>query len=185
MPWKILLSNTLKEGFPMYCDECKSNPATVHFTQNIHGKKSETHLCENCAAAKGAILFDVGNKFSIPNLLGSFLGNNFNVAGVKQISPGLICPNCQMNFNDIRQTGKLGCSECYGAFEQELEPTLRRIHGNSEHIGRIPVRGGEKVLLKRKIDDLKNKLHKAIGNEEYEKAAEIRDEIKTIEKGLE
>ncbi len=169
----------------MYCDECKAKPATVHFTQNIQGKKSETHLCEECAAQKGALLFDIDNNFSIPNLLGSFLGNNYNMPGIKPVNSRLSCPNCQMNFSDIRHTGKLGCSECYQAFEQELEPTLRRIHGNSEHIGRIPVRGGEKVLLKKKIDELKHKLQKAVGNEEYEKAAEIRDAIKKMEKDLE
>lgn len=48
----------------MYCEECKAKPAVVHFTQNIQGKKTEVHLCEDCAAKKGAILFDLDNKFS-------------------------------------------------------------------------------------------------------------------------
>jgi protein arginine kinase activator len=168
----------------MYCEECNEKPATVHFTQNIQGKKTETHLCEDCAAKKGAILFDVDNKFSIPNLLGSFFGYNYNTPSPKTASSGLVCPNCNMDFNDIRRTGKLGCSECYTAFAQALEPNLRRIHGNSRHIGKIPVRGGENVVLKRKIDELKDKLQKAIVAEEYEVAAEIRDEIKKLEQDL-
>lgn len=168
----------------MYCEECKAKPATVHFTQNIQGKKSETHLCEDCAAKKGAILFDIDNKFSIPNLLGSFLGYNYNVPGIKSVSSGISCSNCNTNFNDIRHTGKLGCSECYSAFEQELEPTLRRIHGNSRHIGRIPLRGGGTVLIKKQINELKSQLQTAVNNEEYEKAAVIRDKIKNLEKEL-
>ncbi len=165
----------------MYCDDCKERPATVHFTQNIQGKKTETHLCEECAAKKGAVLFDIDNKFSIPNLLGSFFGYNFNVASPKVASSGLVCPNCNMDFNDIRRTGKLGCSECYTAFADVLEPNLRRIHGNSMHIGKIPIRGGEHVSLQRQIDELKDELQKAILAEEYETAAEIRDSIKVLE----
>ncbi|NLB87638.1 MAG: hypothetical protein GX790_00175 [Syntrophomonadaceae bacterium] len=169
----------------MYCDECKNKPATVHFTQNIQGKKSELHLCEDCAAKKGTIfLNNIDNKFSIPNLLASFLGYGYNVSDIKPVSSGQTCPNCKTNFNDIKHMGKLGCSECYTAFEEELEPTLRRIHGNSRHIGRIPLRGGGTVLIKKQIADLKNQLQTAVNNEEYEKAAVIRDKIKKLEKEL-
>jgi protein arginine kinase activator len=89
-----------------------------------------------------------------------------------------------MTFNDIRQTGKLGCSNCYQVFAQEMEPTLRRIHGNSQHIGKIPSRGGEKVLMRKQLDSLKTQLQEAVNHEEYEKAAEIRDGIKSLESRL-
>lgn len=164
------------------CEECKMKPATVHFTQNIQGKKTEMHLCEECAAQKGNLFFNIDSNFSIPNLLGSFLG--YNLSGLKPVTSGQVCPNCKTNFNDIRHMGKLGCSECYLAFEQELEPTLRRIHGNSRHIGRVPLRGGGTYLIKKQIADLKNQLQIAVNNEEYEKAAVIRDKIKKLESEL-
>ena len=68
------------------------------------------------------------------------------------------------------------------AFEQELEPSLRRIHGNRQHVGKIPLRGGEKVLWRRQIEGLKQRLQEAVAREEYEEAAEIRDQIKNLEK---
>lgn len=168
----------------MYCDECKKNPATVHLTQMMNGKKTEIHLCEECAAKKGALMFDIGSKFSIPNLLGSFFGSNYGLQGIQALTSVNSCPNCGMNFSDISQTGKLGCAECYSAFEQELEPILRRIHGNSKHVGKIPARGGEKVLFKKQIAQLKAKLQEAVAKENYEQAAEIRDSIKELEKKL-
>ncbi|MGR6837392.1 UvrB/UvrC motif-containing protein [Syntrophomonas erecta] len=168
----------------MYCEECKQKPANVHLAQVFNGKKVETHLCEECAAKKGILMFNMGSNFSIPNLLGSFLGHNFNLQGVKAPAETTRCPHCGMNFMDITQTGKLGCAECYTAFEQELEPTLRRIHGNSQHVGKIPARGGEKVLLKKQVDSLKIQLQQAVACEEYERAAEIRDSIKELEKEL-
>jgi protein arginine kinase activator len=168
----------------LYCDVCKDKPATVHLTQMINGEKIDMHLCTECAAKKGFLLFDVNNKFSMPNFLGSFLGSNFNLQDVHALNKENKCPNCGMSFSDIRQTGKLGCSECYKAFDRELEPTLRRIHGNSKHIGKIPIRGGQKVHLKKEIEELKLSLQQAINSENYEKAAEIRDQIKAMEKNL-
>lgn len=165
----------------MFCQECKERPAAVHLTQMFNGNKIETHLCEQCAAQKGALMFDANNKLSISNLLGSFFGN-YNLQEMLPNSQVNTCPECGMSFNDIRQTGKLGCATCYTSFEQELQPSLRRIHGNRQHIGKIPSRGGEAVLLKRQIEKLKLDLQQSVANEEYEKAAQIRDQIKEIEK---
>ena len=167
----------------MYCEECKQNPAAVHLTQVYNGNIIQSHLCEECAAKKGGFIFDPGNKFSIPNLLSSIFGSSYGM------DPNLAtemktCPGCGMNFDDIRKTGKLGCSQCYQVFVKEMEPTLRRIHGNSQHIGKIPSRGGEKVLLRKQLDHLKTRLQEAVNSEEYEKAAEIRDNIKEMESKL-
>lgn len=167
----------------MYCEECKQKPAAVHLTQVFNGTIMQSHLCEECAAKKGGFIFDPGSKFSIPNLLSSIFGSSCNVdiAPVAEAGP---CPNCGMNFYSIRETGKLGCSECYKVYEQELEPTLRRIHGNSQHMGKIPSRGGEKVLIRKQMENLKSQLQEAVSHEEYEKAAEIRDAIKNLESKL-
>ncbi len=165
----------------MYCEECKLRPATVHVAQMINGQKTESHLCEQCASQKGTIVF--GDKqLSISNLLGSFLGGNYAIPETMTPVQEIVCPNCGTKFSDIRQTGKLGCAQCFTAFEQELEPSLRRIHGNRQHVGKIPLRGGEKVMRKRQLEGLKQHLQEAVAREEYEKAAEIRDQIKQMEK---
>jgi protein arginine kinase activator len=148
----------------------------------LNGKKIDMHLCPECAAKKGLMLFTNDKQFSIPNFLGSFLGSEFNLKDMQTMANPKTCNNCGMSFADIRQTGKLGCSECYEAFDSELEPTLRRIHGNSKHLGKIPLRGGERVFLKKEMDELKLELQKAIREESYEQAAEIRDKIKELEK---
>lgn len=167
----------------MYCEECKQKPAAVHLTQVYNGNIIQSHLCEECAAKKGGFIFDPGNKFSIPNLLSSIFGSSYGI-DPNPTTEIKTCPGCGMNFNDIRKTGKLGCSQCYQVFAKEMEPTLRRIHGNSQHIGKIPSRGGEKVLLRKQLDNLKTRLQEAVNSEEYEKAAEIRDNIKEMESKL-
>ncbi len=164
----------------MYCEECKQKPAAVHLTQAYNGNIIQSHLCEECAAKKGGFIFDLNNKFSIPNLLSSIFGTGCSIDPSLQTEIKT-CSGCGMTFNDIRQTGKLGCSQCYQVFSKEMEPTLRRIHGNSQHIGKIPSRGGEKVLMRKQLDHLKSQLQEAVNHEEYEKAAEIRDSIKEME----
>ena len=170
----------------MYCDECKKQIASVHLTQIYQGKKVETHLCEACAAKKGALMLDFDNNFSIPHLLGSFLGNTNDVKEKQNLSQGgTACSNCGMTFANIQKKGKIGCSECYSAFENELEATLRRINGNSNHVGKVPSRGGQSIQMKRKLDELKTELQQAVASEQYEKAVQIRDSIKAMEKDLE
>lgn len=166
----------------MLCDECREKPATVHLTQVYNGKKVENHLCEECATHKSGLIFDPTHKFSIPNLLGGMFGSVYGVP--EDPAPGIKCPNCGMGFTDIKRKGILGCSQCYKVYEQELEASLRSIHGNSRHLGKVPVRGGEKVLIKRTIEDLKSKIQEAVRDEKYEEAAQIRDQVLDMEKKL-
>lgn len=167
----------------MYCDECKTNPAAVHIAQMFNGQQVEMHLCLPCAAKKGVGFFNMGDAFSLPKLLGSFFG--YGSAQTGQTAPveqGEACTNCGTSFDQIAHQGRLGCSQCYEVFQNQLEPILRRVHGNSLHIGKIPQRGAGKVKLKREIDQMKSALQICIAEERYEKAAEIRDAIKKLEK---
>jgi len=41
----------------------------------------------------------------------------------------VVCRNCGKDFGDVRRTGKLGCSECYQTFADQLAPVIEDIHG--------------------------------------------------------
>lgn len=166
----------------MLCEECQSKSAVVHLIQVFNGQKTESHLCEDCASQKTGLLLDSAFNISIPNLLGGIFGSTYSFQEVPAPDRPSQCPNCGMSFQDIRRLGKLGCSECYQVYAQEMEALLRRIHGNSQHLGKIPVRGGEKVLIHRQIEALKTRLQEAVKEEQYEKAAEIRDSLKGLER---
>lgn len=167
----------------MLCDDCKKNPASIHFASVSNGQKVEMHLCEECAAKKGIQMLSNLN-LTIPNVLGNIIGHLYS--GQPALSPseqaGTHCPGCGLSFTDVRQTGKLGCAQCYKVFQEELEATLRRVQGNVQHTGKIPARSGKKVLLRRQIENLKTQLQESVINEKYEKAAEIRDSIKELER---
>ena len=81
--------------------------------------------------------------------------------------------------------GQIGCSVCYEAFHHELTPLLRRIHGSSVHRGKIPRRSGSAIMLRQEAEQLRARLKEAVTREEYEKAAEYRDRIRSLERRME
>ena len=171
----------------MLCDDCKKNEARVHFIVLKNGDTTEMNLCRDCAARYSKAMAGMsGGDYSI---------NDF-IKGVIQHMPApseataeekptdeetlFTCPNCGMSFRDFAQQGKIGCSVCYDTFREELTPLLLRIHGAGNHRGKIPKRAGGTLALKQRIDLLRARQERAVAKEEYEKAAEYRDEIRAL-----
>lgn len=96
-------------------------------------------------------------------------------------SPAMQCSRCGLTLQEFANTGKLGCDNCYVTFKKYLTPVLKRIHGAGSHSGKIPARGGGKLVAKRQMENLRLKLKEAVAAEEYEKAAEYRDMIRAME----
>jgi protein arginine kinase activator len=94
----------------------------------------------------------------------------------------LKCPNCGLAYADFKKIGRLGCGECYTAFRKYLGPLLKRIHGSVVHFGKSPLKATKVTKKKVDLQDLRNKLQKAIEMETFEEAAKIRDQIKELEK---
>lgn len=164
----------------MICSECGKRPATVHITKIENGKKTDMHLCEQCAMTKGALSINAG--FSINDLLTGILKNGAPFPIKMDFMDDPICPVCGIKYSRFRETGRFGCGSCYKTFGDRLTPLFRRIHGNISHTGKIPKRAGVKLKAVRELETLKNELAIAIRNEEYEKAAEIRDKIRALDK---
>jgi len=90
------------------------------------------------------------------------------------------CPRCGLLYSSFKETGRLGCSECYAAFQFQLRPLLRRIHGDTRHRGKAPSHGAGSSSGAREIQRLHDELQRAVEREEFEKAAGIRDEIRRL-----
>jgi len=174
----------------MYCDYCKNKPATVHLTKIINGQKTELHLCEDCAKQSGEInwfntfsLNDFFQPFSVNDLLSGFL-EGVGQSNAEANYAAIKCERCGMTYEQFKRTGMLGCSQCYKAFADELIPLIKRIHGNVKHVGKVPRKAGGELRVRREIERLKEELDKAVKDEAFEKAAELRDKIKELEASL-
>jgi protein arginine kinase activator len=171
----------------MICQHCNQRPATIHLTKIINYEKTELHLCEACAQVVGNELgIMIEPNFTFQNLLASLLDGDFNnlYQQASQNTTGLYCQQCGLTLTDFRNNGLLGCSDCYKSFRSNLEPLLKKVHGGTVHVGKVPKRTGGKFRIKKEIEKLRNKLHLAISHEEYEKAAQLRDEIRRLEQEL-
>jgi protein arginine kinase activator len=162
----------------MQCDICGKNEATVHLTEIINEQMTKLHLCEECAKQKGA---EMEEHFGLADLLAGLANLDTPVETMKDKK--VKCPACGMTYSDFKKIGRLGCGQCYEAFKTYLAPLLKRIHGSDIHAGKSPGKKG-KVVKTRKVDveQLKKRLKRAIELEEFEEAAQLRDEIKKYER---
>jgi protein arginine kinase activator len=161
----------------MLCDNCGERDAAVHLTTIVNNEVKQQHLCEKCAAERG-----VETTVSVPkHPLGDFLH------AVQQQLPSATadagrCTFCGSTMNDFRATGRWGCARCYSTFEPSMRELLRRVHGNSKHVGRQydapqpPL--DERATI---LGELKDRLRRAIESEQFELAADLRDKIRVIE----
>lgn len=152
----------------------------MHYRQIINGKKIEMHLCSQCAEEKGQ--FTISPQLNLGDFLWGFPGLT-GTDGFAQVGTPkrLRCEVCGMIFDDFRKTGKLGCANCYTTFRDKLNPILRRLHGNVEHTGKVPSKVSYQIKFSDELEKLKDELADAISKEEYEKAAELRDRIRSLE----
>ncbi|MFB4161870.1 UvrB/UvrC motif-containing protein [Geomicrobium sp. JSM 1781026] len=174
----------------MLCQQCEERRATLKFTKVVNGQKTEKHLCEFCAKEKGEALPGT-NSYSIHDLLSGMLNLDpseikansslGSLSQVKKQKPDLACPKCSLKYKAFVQNSRFGCSYCYKAFEEKLEPILKRVHGgNHVHRGKIPKRVGGRLEQERKITKLQESMQGYIQKEEFEQAAMIRDEIRQL-----
>ena len=91
------------------------------------------------------------------------------------------CPVCGITFYEFRQQGRLGCPHDYVAFEKELEPLIANIHGQSRHTGKRPKRVAHSTDRRTDMIRLRREMKEAVEREDYEKASELRDQIREIE----
>lgn len=183
----------------MLCDNCGKREANVRYSENINGKVRELNLCEECSKKLGIGQMEFSMPMDFSNFFGDFMEEFTKPEWMPLLNnvKTLTCDNCGYTFDDIVNTGKLGCPNCYEVFETELDPIIKRIHGTNRHVGRIGKIIDNKIdqkfnsnsndkpkenKEKSKLEELQEQLKKAIKEERYEDAAKIRDEIKKIEK---
>lgn len=170
----------------MMCEECGVRPAKFHLMTIINGDKVERNLCPSCMARHQKQI--PGIDFSnLAGILNSILENR-NVEEQSRLDAeyeGCTCEQCGMTYAEFQKCGMLGCANCYQAFKTPLTALLQRVHGNTQHAGRVPGGARSGTSIRMNIDRLRQKLQKAVADEEYEQAAKLRDAIRALSAQLE
>jgi len=155
------------------CQYCNKREATMHFTDIKDGKKTELHLCKQCAQEQGP-------EAAFPSILSAIMkGGSLLQRGESDAVPAF-CPRCGLSYTEFKAKGRLGCPACYDAFAPVLEPLLEKVHGKAEHAGRAPRRLESVLAARRRVAELETQLQSAIQKEDYEGAAKLRDVIRDL-----
>ncbi|HOW88914.1 MAG TPA: UvrB/UvrC motif-containing protein [Elusimicrobiales bacterium] len=172
----------------MLCRACKKKEATVFLKLAVNSKVVEMHLCGDCApyAADGSF---GGLDIEPMNMAGQGGGA---CAFFKEFLPrdkrALSCPACGLAYHEFKDSGRLGCAGCYESFAPQLSELLTRIHGNCRHTGKrcgptagAPAPERTRGAARASSSVLRQALKKAVENEDFERAAELRDRIRKLE----
>ncbi|BAM04774.1 UvrB/UvrC motif-containing protein [Phycisphaera mikurensis] len=162
------------------CDQC-GRPATHHAVDIVKGVKTETHLCDVHAAEAGLDQTPAAHT-PIDELLTSFVKvHSTGETATIGKAPTRVCSSCGLTFSEFREKSLLGCPTCYADFEAQLGPLLERAHeGGTHHVGKTPRRAGGAEQRQLRLARLQRRLDEALEAEDYESAAEIRDELEGV-----
>jgi protein arginine kinase activator len=166
----------------MSCDQCRERDAVIQLTQIVNDQVTTLHLCEKCAAEKGVDSPGAHAKTPLGTLIGAAMGKSTEQAPAPRSSD--VCARCGGSFQDFRETGRLGCPDCYHSFEPALRDLLRRLHGSTHHLGeRYAEREPAAALIvdQEQAADLREQLRLAVETENFELAAELRDRLRVLE----
>lgn len=153
----------------MICEKCGKRQATVHIKTNVNGIYTEKHLCAECARD-----YEDYTSMSPAGLFSSMFAKPTQGASKR-------CKNCGMSEREFLKSGYLGCSDCYDTFSDSVDAVVRKVQGNTAHIGRTPT---PVSIPKSEIEMLKEELARALKAEDYKLCAKLRDKIKSLEGGI-
>lgn len=133
----------------MKCEKCGKNNATIFSKININDITEEAYICSVCAKEDGIV-----DELSL-----YFHDNDEKFC------------SCKTTFAEIKQSGFVGCPNCYQTFKEELLPIISSLHGNIKNQGKRPLT---------KIEKLEQQIDEAVKNKFYELAIKLNDELKSL-----
>lgn len=189
----------------MRCQCCHKNPATIRIYDVQDWRTKSLHMvCDACAKfvlpqfmlqgeplPKGEQAIERAQdmlEIQVDDLSDTLLSESMQDDDLDvTLTPGP-CPECGWSFEDFKNRGRLGCPACYETFKEPLDHILERIHAMVEphHVGRQPgeVAPDSRVLQRQRLREKKREMELAVETEDYERAAELRDQIKSMEEAL-
>jgi protein arginine kinase activator len=161
------------------CDQCGADDAVVHLTQIVSNEMKTSHLCEKCAAVKGVEGVEGPVNFPLTGFLAQLTDAPGSENPPEALGP---CSFCGLTFENFREAGRLGCPHCYTTYESYLRGLLRRVHGSTQHLGKVYLPPDPAASdVEKQVEVLRHKLQRAVDSEDFERAAGLRDKIRGME----
>lgn len=170
----------------MLCQKCHKNLATVRYAEVVDGKVTDVHLCSECMMKhqeNAATGFNLSGPAPSPRHA-ALTGQSASSEQQDSVVQHRTCSACGVQLKYVLKTGEVGCPQCYENFAEQLEPVLRAAHTALRHRGRVPHRNDAREALRAELQTKRALLRTALKMENYEEAAELRDEIKKLDASM-
>ncbi len=167
----------------MMCEVCGLREADHLLVEVVGGEKREKRVCQTCAF-RLAVAVPEEKPLEMVSYPSSPEGE------VREPRPpermDLVCPRCGRSYLDVKKTFLFGCAECYFAFVENVPRLIEKFHGASHlrYQGTPYTHDPQRRALMEERTRLLTELEQAVAEEQFEKAAILRDRIRRIEKEL-
>jgi protein arginine kinase activator len=178
----------LELGGSVTCEICGEEPATMHLLRVVDGSVNHTHLCPGCAESVAEQADGLALVLAVPSVLrhlGKSPAGEESAQAVPVDGEDRFCACCGTTLTDFKESGLVGCSNCYQVFAQHLEAPLQGGAEPAEHLGKMPHRGPETDTLRHEIMRLERMLRELVACERFEEAAGVRDRLAELGQRLE
>lgn len=155
----------------MKCDKC-GNEASFFYSSNVNGRRTERHLCADCARAEGfGNALDYDPMGGMRNMFDSFFedfGGFFG--GGRSLLPSFDLFGSPMRSMMTRSAPRVNL--VVGSPEQTVQSAG----------GVIPEADAADIRARREKGALRHQLDEAVKAEDFERAAQLRDQLRALEK---
>lgn len=168
------------------CEACGMNPPTVHYVEVVGGEKRTRAVCDACLSDKGFVIDPGVIQQAADHLvehMQEILGTGPAIDPLPTQPQSLVisaCSGCGLSWDDFKENSRFGCAACYAHFQVEVDGVLERLHGATLHRGRIPKHAEERADRRERSTEIRAELDDAIRSEDYERAARLRDALRTL-----
>jgi len=166
----------------MLCQSCNERTATIHLTEISEGMRMESHLCEVCAQKQGLA---VKSQIPLNELLSTLLAAQsepHSGEAAPEAPADTSCPACGMTLKKFVQKSQLGCPHDYEAFGEPLQSVIQKAqNGHLRHCGKVPSKTPVDARDQIQLMNLRQQLEEAVRNEDYERAAKLRDKMENLQ----
>lgn len=179
---------SLEPDSSVTCEQCGEEAASVHLLRVVDGEITHTHLCPACAESVAEEIEGLALVLAVPSTLRQ-LGRDTVRDEPSDLKPGgsaeSFCAVCGTTLTDLKESGLVGCANCYRVFAEYLDASLADGGECTEHLGKIPHRGPETDMLRHEILRLERMLHELVACERFEEAAGVRDRLAELDQRME
>ncbi len=159
------------------CDCCKKRVANHIYKEYINGQLLNIALCDECNEKSN--IEEHYNVF-LSSIFDDFFQPAYPFQDVQQ--PKKTC-KCGCTEEDILQSGRFGCSECYKTFSNLVNAYVQKLGGKT-YAGKMPEhvtsKGVKIPTMEDKINDLKAKMQQAAKAENYVLAKKYQQELEAL-----